>query len=114
MFHLLNVVGICKQITILVLHYVTSRLLTSPIILYAFIIVLFLQFNTRPRSTPQKRYFSASGTNSCLRLSEPQDLVRPEGLGKLNNSFTSSDLELVIFRLAAQCLNHYVNACPQF
>jgi hypothetical protein len=30
----------------------------------------------RPRSTPQKHYF-------CQTLSEPQGLVRPEGLGKL-------------------------------
>jgi hypothetical protein len=37
----------------------------------------------RPRSTPQKYYFSASGTNFCYRLSKPQGLVRLEGLGKL-------------------------------
>jgi hypothetical protein len=36
----------------------------------------------RPLSTPEKRYLSASGTHLC-RLSEPQGLVRPEGLGKL-------------------------------
>jgi hypothetical protein len=36
----------------------------------------------RPRSTPQK-HFSASGTHLCSMLSKPQDLVRPEGLGKL-------------------------------
>jgi hypothetical protein len=36
----------------------------------------------RPRSTPQKHYFSASGTNFCYRLSKPQGLVRPEGLRK--------------------------------
>jgi hypothetical protein len=36
----------------------------------------------RPRSTPQK-HFSASGTRFCYRLSKPQGLVRPEGLGKL-------------------------------
>jgi hypothetical protein len=28
----------------------------------------------RPRSTPQKRYFSVSGTHFCYRLSEPQGL----------------------------------------
>jgi hypothetical protein len=33
--------------------------------------------------TPQKHYFYASGTHFCLRLSKPQGLVRPEGLGKL-------------------------------
>jgi hypothetical protein len=32
--------------------------------------------------TPQKHYFSASDTNFCQSLSEPQDLVWP-GLGKL-------------------------------
>jgi hypothetical protein len=38
------------------------------------------------RSTPQKHYFSASGTHFCLRLSEPQGLMWPEGLGKFKNS----------------------------
>jgi hypothetical protein len=38
----------------------------------------------RRRFTPQKHYFSASGTHFCYRLSEPQGLVRPEGFGKLN------------------------------
>jgi hypothetical protein len=33
--------------------------------------------------TPQKHYFYASGTHFCYRLSKPQGLVRPEGLGKL-------------------------------
>jgi hypothetical protein len=32
--------------------------------------------------TPQKSYFSASGTYFCQRLSKPQDLMLPEGLGK--------------------------------
>jgi hypothetical protein len=32
--------------------------------------------------TPQK-HFSASGIHFCQRLSKPQGLVRPEGLGKL-------------------------------
>jgi hypothetical protein len=35
------------------------------------------------RSTPQKHYFSASGTHLCWRLSKPQSLVRPEGVGKV-------------------------------
>jgi hypothetical protein len=35
------------------------------------------------RSTPQKHYFSASGTHFCLGLSKPQGLVQLEGLGKL-------------------------------
>jgi hypothetical protein len=38
---------------------------------------------SRPRSTPQKYYFSASGTHFCQRLSKPEGLVRPEGSGKL-------------------------------
>jgi hypothetical protein len=37
----------------------------------------------RPRSNLQKHYLSASGTHFCYRLSEHQDLVRQEGLGKL-------------------------------
>jgi hypothetical protein len=37
----------------------------------------------RPRSTPQKYYFSASGTHFCQRLSKPEGLERLEGLGKL-------------------------------
>jgi hypothetical protein len=32
----------------------------------------------RPRSTPQKHHFSASGTHFSYRLSEPQGLERPE------------------------------------
>jgi hypothetical protein len=31
--------------------------------------------------TPQKHYFYVSGTHFCYRLSKPQGLVRPEGLG---------------------------------
>jgi hypothetical protein len=37
----------------------------------------------RQRSTPQKHYFPTSGTRLFLRLSKPQGLMRPEGLGKL-------------------------------
>jgi hypothetical protein len=37
-----------------------------------------------PRSTPQKRCFTASGIHFCWRLSKPQGLVRLEGLGKFN------------------------------
>jgi hypothetical protein len=37
----------------------------------------------RLRSTAWKHYFSASGTYFCSRLSKPQGLVRPEGLGIL-------------------------------
>jgi hypothetical protein len=37
----------------------------------------------RPRSTPHKHYFSASGVHLCQRLSKPQGLVRLEGLDKL-------------------------------
>jgi hypothetical protein len=36
-----------------------------------------------PHFTPQKHYyFYVPGTHFCWRLSEPQGLVRPEGLGK--------------------------------
>jgi hypothetical protein len=37
----------------------------------------------RQRSTPRIHYFSAFGTPFRQRLSKPQGLVRPEGLGKL-------------------------------
>jgi hypothetical protein len=37
----------------------------------------------RRRSTPQKHYFSVCGSHFCSRLSEPQGLVWPEGLGQL-------------------------------
>jgi hypothetical protein len=40
----------------------------------------------RRRYTPQKHYFSASGTHFCSGLSEPQGLVRPEGSGKLKKN----------------------------
>jgi hypothetical protein len=43
----------------------------------------FVSPTQRPRSAPQKHYFSASETHFSYRLSKPQDLVRPEGLGKL-------------------------------
>jgi hypothetical protein len=39
-----------------------------------------------PHFTPQKHYyFYVSCTHFCYRLSKPQGLVRPEGLGKLKN-----------------------------
>jgi hypothetical protein len=51
-----------------------------------------------PQFTPQKHYyFSVSGTHFCLRLSEHQGLVQPEGLGKLKK-FTSSGIEPETFR----------------
>jgi hypothetical protein len=37
----------------------------------------------QPCSTPQKHYFSTSGTHFCYRLGKPQGLVRMEGLDKL-------------------------------
>jgi hypothetical protein len=39
-----------------------------------------------PRSTPQKHYFSASGTHFCKTLKKTQDLMRPEGLDKLKKN----------------------------
>jgi hypothetical protein len=44
-----------------------------------------LSLTHRPCSTPQEYYSSASDTHFCYRLSEPQGLVRPEGLGNQNN-----------------------------
>jgi hypothetical protein len=39
----------------------------------------------RPRFTPKKYYFSASGTYFCQKLSKPQGPMRLEGLGKFKN-----------------------------
>jgi hypothetical protein len=50
-------------------------------------LALVRERTNRPPSTPQKHYFSASGTHFCQRLSKPQSLVKPEGLGKLKKSF---------------------------
>jgi hypothetical protein len=54
----------------------------------------------QPHFTPQKHYFSASGTHLCYRLSEPQGLVRPGGLDKLKK-ITSLGLEPATFQFAA-------------
>jgi hypothetical protein len=41
----------------------------------------------QPKFTPQTHYyFYVSGTHFCWRLSEPQGLVRPEGLGKFKKN----------------------------
>jgi hypothetical protein len=50
--------------------------------------------------TPQKQYFSASGSHFCYRLSEPKGLVLLEGLGKLK-TFTSSGRKPVTIWLVA-------------
>jgi hypothetical protein len=55
-------------------HYLDSRLTDGGKV---------VSLTQRPRYTPQKHYFSASGNHFRCRLSEPQDLVRPEGLSKL-------------------------------
>jgi hypothetical protein len=47
--------------------------------------VILLALRTGRCFTPQKQYFYASGTHFCQRLSEPQGLVRREGLGYLIN-----------------------------
>jgi hypothetical protein len=52
----------------------------------------FVSLTHRPRSNNQKHYCSASGIHFCHRLSGCQDVVLPEGLGKLKQ-FTSSGLE---------------------
>jgi hypothetical protein len=60
-----------------------------------------VRLTRRPRSTPQKHFFPASGIHFCLRLNKLQGLVRPEGLGELKNSLTSSGIEPATFRLVA-------------
>jgi hypothetical protein len=58
----------------------------------------------RTRSTPQKQ-FSASGTLFCYRLSKPQGLVRPQGLGKFKK---------FIHLIASRTLDHLAgNKEPQ-
>jgi hypothetical protein len=61
---------------LMILHYLHSRLTDGGKVVGP---------THRPRSTLQKHDFSASGTHICYRLSKPQGLVRPEGLGKLKN-----------------------------
>jgi hypothetical protein len=51
----------------------------------------------RPHFTPQKHYFYVSGIHFCQKLSKPQGLVRPEGLGKFKNS-PHRGIEPAIFR----------------
>jgi hypothetical protein len=54
-----------------------------------------------PYFTPQKHYyFYVSGTHFCYRLSKPEGLVRPEGLGKFKK-ITSSGIEPAIFQFVA-------------
>jgi hypothetical protein len=60
----------------------------------------------RPRSTPQKHYFSTSSIHFCYRLSEPPCLERPQGLGKLKKFIRLIGLEPATFRLVAEWLNH--------
>jgi hypothetical protein len=43
----------------------------------------FVSVTDRPRSTPRKHYFSVSATQFYYRPSDPQGLMRQEGLGTL-------------------------------
>jgi hypothetical protein len=65
----------------------------------------------RPRSTPQKHYFSASGTHFCQGLSEPQGLVRPEGVGKLKTfiDLIGSRTVLPVCSIVPQPLRFHTN-----
>jgi hypothetical protein len=69
-----------------------------------------VSFTHRPRSTPQKHNFSASGTHFSQMVCKLRGLVRQEGIDKFKNSFSSSGLDPATFRLVAQCLNHYATA----
>jgi hypothetical protein len=77
----------------------------------------------QPHFNPQKHYyFNVSGTHFCYRLCKPQGLAQSEGLGKFGlarpeglgkfKKFTSSGIEPVTFQFVAECLNHYITACP--
>jgi hypothetical protein len=66
----------------------------------------------RPRSTPQKHYFSASGTHFCWRLSNPQGLVVPERLGelkKLIHLIVSRTRDLPASSIVPQLLRYHVS-----
>jgi hypothetical protein len=67
----------------------------------------------RPSFTPHKHYFSASGTHFRSRLSKPQGLVRPEGLGKLrkNHSYLRVSNPRPFGLQHSGCLNHYATEC---
>jgi hypothetical protein len=55
----------------------------------------------QPHFTPQKHYyFYVSGTLFCWRLSKPQGIVWPEGLGKFKK-IASSGIEPATFRFVA-------------
>jgi hypothetical protein len=58
----------------LIPHFLDSRLTDSD---------STVSLTHRPRSTPQKHYFPASGTHFCNRLNKIQGVVWLEGLGKL-------------------------------
>jgi hypothetical protein len=53
----------------------------------------------------KKYYFYVSGTYFCYRLSKPQGLVRPEGLGTFKK--ITSVFEPTTLRFVALCPNHY-------
>jgi hypothetical protein len=62
----------CKMLRIL--HFLDNRLTDGG--------KFFSALRACRRFTPQKHCFYASGTHFCYRLSEPQGLMRSEGLGK--------------------------------
>jgi hypothetical protein len=58
---------------------------------------------------PRNIIFHVSGTHFYYRVSEPQGLVRPEGLGTFKK-ITSSVIETETVRFVALCLNDYATA----
>jgi hypothetical protein len=65
----------------------------------------------RPRYTPQKHNFSASGNHFSSKLSKPQGLERLKELRKLKKIIHLIGPQTRTFRLVVQCLNHYATAC---
>ena len=64
-----------------------------------------------PRHQPPLPRKNICGTHFYLRLSNPEAIVRPEGLCQWKIPGTLSGIEPATFKLLVQCLHHAI-ACP--